>query len=462
MRAPESAVLSDLLTRAGDAETFEAWRIRGRATGWCRHPVRLTGATRQVDADTGEVRSVFSSSGLPDGVLLKACQQRRATLCPTCSATYGADAFQLVSAGLRGGKGVPETIADHPAVFATLTAPTFGAVHSAAMRDAERARCHPSAQGTCPHGRPRACIDRHDPGSPILGQPICTECFDYPGAVVWNALAGELWRRTTIGLRRSLARRAGVPASDLLALMRVSFAKVVEYQRRGVVHVHAVIRLDPTDRDARGCDAEHLTLAVLEAVGAARVPSPKYPGLAGPIRWGEQCDVQVLGHHGLAAVGAASYIAKYITKSTDPAGVLDRRLKSDDISQIEALLSPHIARLVRTAWDLGGRPELANLRLRAWAHTLGFRGHWLTKSRAYSTTFTALRSARQQWHDRHDEQDETGDVAVGEWRFAGRGWTSPGDAWLAESAAKDMTRVRRTGREERRATTADSAVEPSA
>jgi Phosphatidylethanolamine-binding protein len=29
--------------------------------------------------------------------------------------------------------------------------------------------------------------------------------------------------------------------------------------------------------------------------------------------------------------------------------------------------------------------------LRAWAHMLGFRGHWSTKSRRYSTTFTVLR-----------------------------------------------------------------------
>jgi hypothetical protein len=27
-------------------------------------------------------------------------------------------------------------------------------------------------------------------------------------------------------------------------------------------------------------------------------------------------------------------------------------------------------------WELGSRPELAGLRLRVWAHMLGFRGHW--------------------------------------------------------------------------------------
>ena len=39
------------------------------------------------------------------------------------------------------------------------------------------------------------------------------------------------------------------------------------------------------------------------------------------------------------------------------------------------------------------RPSTTALNLRRWAHMLGFRGHFLTKSRAYSTTFTAIRAA---------------------------------------------------------------------
>jgi hypothetical protein len=31
-----------------------------------------------------------------------------------------------------------------------------------------------------------------------------------------------------------------------------------------------------------------------------------------------------------------------------------------------------VAELVRACWELGGRPELDGLRLRAWAHMLGF------------------------------------------------------------------------------------------
>ena len=120
----DSGVLAEVLARASDGDFFEAWEQRARATGWCRHPIRLVGSSHRYSQETGELTATFSSSDLPDRMLLKACGQRRATRCPTCSATYRSDAFQLVAAGLRGGKGIPEAIADHPALFATLTAPS--------------------------------------------------------------------------------------------------------------------------------------------------------------------------------------------------------------------------------------------------------------------------------------------------------------------------------------------------
>ena len=67
---------------------------------------------------------------------------------------------------------------------------------------------------------------------------------------VGNAFASELWRRTTIALARAvrqLGKQHGVK-------LRVSYGKVAEYQARGVVHFHALLRLDlvdPTDPDAR-------------------------------------------------------------------------------------------------------------------------------------------------------------------------------------------------------------------
>ena len=54
----------------------------------------------------------------------------------------------------------------------------------------------------------------------------------------------ELWRRTTIAIRRRLAKIARVRQ---LGRMQLSYAKVAEFQARGLVHLHAIFRLDTTD-----------------------------------------------------------------------------------------------------------------------------------------------------------------------------------------------------------------------
>jgi hypothetical protein len=41
----------------------------------------------------------------------------------------------------------------------------------------------------------------------------------------------------------------------------------------------------------------------------------------------------------------------------------------------------HVRQMIRTCWALGSLPEFAHLKLWKWAHMLGFRGHFSTKSR---------------------------------------------------------------------------------
>ena len=114
-----------------------------------------------------------------------------------------------------------------------------------------------------------------------------------------------------------------------------------------------------------------------------RVPCPPLDD-AGPgryARWGEQLDVCNITRDDqegeLSAEQVAGYIAKYATKATESFGSgLDRRLTTDDLDCLDNLPA-HVAELVRACWDLGGRPQLDRLRLRAWAHMLGFGGHWL-------------------------------------------------------------------------------------
>jgi hypothetical protein len=84
-------------------------------------------------------------------------------------------------------------------------------VHSRVAQGRLVLPCHPYRQGAvCPHGRRVGCWHRHDPDDPRVGEPLCPDCYDARGQVLWNALAPELWRRTTIYLKRSLARLVGL------------------------------------------------------------------------------------------------------------------------------------------------------------------------------------------------------------------------------------------------------------
>ncbi len=92
--------------------------------------------------------------------------------CPSCATLYRGDARHLVRAGLEGGKGVDESVANHPAVFMTLTAPGFGAVHRetptgvpAGTRRAVSARPPLCVSGPA---RPRRRDDRHTAVLPLL------------------------------------------------------------------------------------------------------------------------------------------------------------------------------------------------------------------------------------------------------------------------------------------------------
>jgi hypothetical protein len=84
---------------------------------------------------------------------------------------------------------------------------------------------------------------------------------------------------------------------------------------------------------------------------------------------------------------------------------------------------------------------------------LGYRGHFATKSRRYSTTMRALRAARRDWQRRQHPMpsqppSEHPSIRLTDLAWAGRGWRTGGDAFLALSAAARAREHRRVAREE--------------
>jgi hypothetical protein len=551
-------LLAGLVQRAARPD-FDKLQAQLRSSGYCARPVRLRGQIETCDHDGR--RRVWSTKDEPEGVLRKACGNRREAVCPPCAERYRQDAYHLIAAGLRGGKGVPDTVAEHPAVFFTLTAPSFGAVHTQLLGpDGRPLPCRARrARPVCPHGLPLYCRAVHADGDPCLGEPLCPQCFDYRGAVVWNNTVGALWRYTTIYLPRALARLTGLTQDQLRRQVRPAYVKVAEYQRRGLVHLHVIARLDRAMcRDRRHeihppparFDNELLEHAIRAAVEDVSAPVVDELG-GGRVRWGGQLDMHQLST-GEQRGEIAGYLAKYATKSTEQAGGLLHRVAPEEIDR--APVREHVKRYMRTGFELhkaaatrsrplrpapaldvetnwnpsglaaragravghdepirlrrhdgstqlgriqrlttteparqgatlvveldddaepvhladiasigpadrmARRRERRDPRLAACAHALWYRGHCLTKSRRYSTTFKQLRADREAFvhaqilaRSRDATQRALASAAerIVTLAFDGIGHVTTADAYLAASAAARAREGRLAARLER-------------
>jgi hypothetical protein len=172
-----------------------------------------------------------------------------------------------------------------------------------------------------------------------------------------------------VTIYRTLAHLLGTTEAAVKRAVKVRYTKVAEYQARGAVHFHAVVRLDaapPRDGPEQvappppAFTAELLAEAVRLAAATVAVPYP--PVLEGPVRlarWGEQLDVRNISADGTDLSAEAV------------AGLDGRIYHADELDHLK--VSEHVARLVRVCWQLGAHPALAAYRLQAWAHALGSR-----------------------------------------------------------------------------------------
>lgn len=420
-------VVTQMIRRAA-SETFETWWKKVDEVGFCANPIHLIGG-----------------DGLGrDHRVLTRCNNRRAIVCPSCSDLYARDTWQLIHAGLRGGHHeIPTTVAEHPQVFVTLTAPSFGAVHTTRPTGT----CHPSGdhRDQCMHGSPRRCEAAHDHDDPVLGQPLCRDCYDYVGHVLFSWHAPELWRRFTIQLRRLLSSQLRDRAENPRGT-RVSFMKVVELQRRALAHFHAVIRLDaasepgqpPTPPDTSISAGDFAALVRQAAVAIEMTASGDKV-----LRFGDQLDIKIIRcggtrevqDAGISSRQIAAYLAKYVTKSVADFGVLARRFSPAAIDQLD--VTEHVREIMRTIVVLAEQEPYENML--SWVHTLGYRGHVISKSRQFSTTMTALRERRAAW--RKDQARNGAPTAITQdepnasmqWEFERLGHSSLGDRVLVIS-----------------------------
>ncbi|WP_406365584.1 replication initiator protein RepSA [Streptomyces sp. NBC_00645] len=440
----DPATLTDTLRVAG-SPGFDRWQDQIRRTGGCANPIHLTGWTLTKDRTTGETLHHYSTEHEPGSRLRIACGNRRASRCPACAWTYAGDTYHLIRAGLAGDDrhGIPAIVRERPRVFATFTAPSFGPVHNR------------PAHGSC------RCGSRHAEDDPALGTALDPATYDYAGAVLFNNHAGDLWHRFVKRLRREIAARAGLTQRELADTCRLSYGKVAEFQKRGAVHFHAVIRLDGPDGPDDPPPSWATTMLLTDAIRAASVH--RYSTVSTPaagqqparsFQWGTQLDIRPVKAFGdgsdITEQAVASYVAKYATKAAENTGTLDRPIGNREAPVVLGV-PDHARRLIEACFDLDSL--YPDRRLRAWAHMLGFRGHFSTKSRRYSTTLGTLRQIRADYRAAQERQDRGLDdtepdtvLVLASWQYAGHGHT-PGESVLAAGIARDLQINRETARE---------------
>lgn len=233
------------------------------------------------------------------------CGSRSFLTCPKCARVYRRDWQAILADGVRESKPGRCTF-----VLLTLTAPSFGKVHRVPKPGQAAKRC--------------VCGRRHSESERVLrGVPVDAKAYDYAGQVRFNRDVSELWRYTQIALRRALPDR-------------FDYAAVREWQVRGVLHFHVLLRI------------EHLSVSrsslvsLLEDTCAGVVASSAVDDSV--VRWGRQVDARILGIEPGQVRRAISYLGKVL-------GYVAKDLGAEAVSNRSPEAVAHADTLTRAARD---------------------------------------------------------------------------------------------------------------
>ena len=188
--------------------------------------------------------------------------------------------------------------------FLTLTAPSFGLIHRVPRQGQRRCRCgglHDSDDGD------------------FRGVAIDPDSYEYEGQVCWNRDCGVLWDRT----RRRLERLFGA---------RASYAVVRQWQARGALRRHSIIRV-PSSTD----------IAPHEVARAAAAATASIAGRT--LAWGTQVDCRPIPIDPVSSAHHIAYLSEIIGYSVKSIG-----------SSAAAPISEHSHRLDAAAHRMRCKP----------------------------------------------------------------------------------------------------------
>lgn len=343
----------------------------------CSRPINL--ALTRADTHTGEITNLGYS---------KPCGSRLAEKCPHCSNVYRGDAISVLQSGLKGAEN--STI---PFTFITFTAPgadAFGPTHQRVVDTAKSGR---------PHVRRCGCRQVHAEGDLLIGTPLDPANYRFDLAADFNAHASRLLTVTMQRLGRVVGRK-------------LSYARVAEFQTRGLIHFHVIVKGIVTERSVQTVVRGGVDLRVVEdnesrgpGTGQRRRNVNVKAARHGDWTWGAQVDVQRVLPGGKFGVGA--YLTKllgYAVKGTDTSanGPYQHRRKMQSAALrthkckkgMDCALGSRLMPDGKTFYQSAPSKRFCRghqLAYNGW----GFRGHVLAFSRKWGMTFKEVRNKRK-------------------------------------------------------------------
>jgi len=212
------------------------------------------------------------------------CGSRVSSTCRACAELYRGDWAAIARSGVFDGP-----VENFRFYLLTLTAPSFGQVHRVPRSEA-------SVVPRCACGTLHTLTD-----AGLRGVPLQSSTYDYQGQVAWNRDAGVLWDRT----RRRLRDRWD----------SLEYFVVREWQERGVLHVHVLVRVDRVAAPP----AADLGMAARTATATSKISGES-------VGWGDQSDCKAFRADGEGAKTiwylskALNYVMKDTAKKAAPEG----------------------------------------------------------------------------------------------------------------------------------------------
>lgn len=237
--------------------------------------MRADKQTRDREAEDHSTGQCSRPYEVQPGLFIR-CKSRVKSKCVSCAELYRGDWAAIARSGIFDGP-----VEKYAFYLLTLTAPSFGRVHTVSRSLDARARL-------CGCGLTHTA---HEGG--LRGVPLDPASYDYGAQVAWNRDSGTLWDRT----RRRLRDRWD----------SVEYFIVREWQERGALHAHVLVRISRSQAPSD---------LVLGEIARSAVAASNIDGSI--VGWGEQskCDSFRVDGDGAKTIWYLSKALNYIMKDT--------------------------------------------------------------------------------------------------------------------------------------------------